>query len=764
MRVAKMCVIGWGLFHGAQAGVLQGTVVDPGGSPVSNAMVAYGESVVGAPRTLSDNQGRFRLESDLISSVGARPGGFRTGLVVTGSEQLRLRVLDLQGRVWRTELLSAGHGTWTLDNPSSAVTGLSSGVWVVELSGRSGSLRTLALANGLPQSAVRLLPGAAFPAMRQMSANSCQVRVRKTGYISQTLALAVADSNVTVVLEPDPVERRIDSVMTGLTLDDKVGQMTQGLVNGPYKSTLISANRLGSVLGGGGEAISTFDDLQADALRASAKIPVLYGIDAVHGHAKMQGAVVHPHNIGLGATGDTALVRRLGEMTAREMWAGQCDWAFAPCIAVPRDERWGRTYEGYGETPQLASAFGSAYIRGLQGGRFDSAFAVIACAKHFLGDGGTALNSSTQKGAILDQGNVTVSQAELDSVHLPGYVAAVDAGVQTVMASYSLFHGTRMHAHKALLTDTLKTNLGFDGFVVSDWLAIEQLDGTYEEQVAASINAGVDMGMEPRNEKVFPAALKSLVGSGKIPQSRIDDAVRRILRVKFRSGRMDAPVRRKAWDAQLGGAAHRAIAREAVQKSLVVLKNEGGILPLPKSGKNIVVSGIGADDAGIQCGGWTLGWMGKAGAVPGSTTIYQGLQAAAGAVVKKGTAANGDIALVFAHELPYAEVGGDTMDLAVDPSVLSNAKAAKAAGAKVVLVMIAGRPQILGELASLADAIVMAWLPGSEGAGVADVLFGTVAPTGKLPCSWPRSMAQIPINVGDASYDPLYPFGFGLTW
>ncbi len=764
MRWISSCLVGCGLLTGVQAGVLRGTVVDAVGAPVSRAVVAYGEANIKAPRTLTDDQGRFRLESDQISSIHSRQGSFGSGLRAHGGERLRLRVLDPGGRIVREERLVAGEGTWTLERPRSAVSGLPSGVWVVELSGNAGALRSLVLADGSERERIRLRKTVSAVSARENGAISRQIRVRRTGFVSRAVALSDADSNVTVILEADPVERRIDSVMALMTLDDKVGQMTQGLVSGAYKGTIISANRLGSVLGGGGEAISTFDDLQADALRASAKIPVLYGIDAVHGHAKLEGAVVHPHNIGLGATGDTALVRRLGEMTAREMWAGQCDWAFAPCIAVARDERWGRTYEGYGETPQLAADFGSAYIRGLQGGSFDSAFAVIACAKHYLGDGGTALNSSTQKGAILDQGNVTVSQAELDSIHLPGYVAAVDAGVQTVMASYSLFHGTRMHAHKALLTDTLKTDLGFDGFVVSDWLAIEQLDGEYEDQVASAINAGVDMGMEPRKEKTFPAALKTLVGSGRIPQSRIDDAVRRILRVKFRSGRMDSPVRRRTWDGQLGGTAHRAITREAVRKSLVVLKNESGILPLPKSGKNIVVSGAGADDAGIQCGGWTLGWMGRAGAVPGATTIYQGLQSVAGSVVKKGTAANGDIALVFAHELPYAEVGGDTLELAVDPSVVSTAKAAKTAGAKVVLVLIAGRPQILGELATLADAIVMTWLPGSEGAGVADVLFGNAAPTGKLPCSWPRSMAQIPINVGDANYDPLYPIGHGLTW
>lgn len=762
MRVATVMALGCGLV--ANAGVLRGTVVDSTGAPIAGAVVVYGQGALHAPRTLTDLRGNFRLESPEISGTRSRHGGHGKGLTVLGREDLRWRAIDLQGRVAKTGFVAAGIGEWELDSPSSALNGLGSGVWVVELSGSSGSIRTLALASGLPMTPVGLRQTGLAKTTARLASLGGQLGVRKTGFLPQGKDLSESDTVLTVVLRRDPLERRVDSVMALLTLDDKVGQMTQGLVSGAYSGTIISSNRLGSVLGGGGEAISTFDDLQTDARRAPAKIPVLYGIDAVHGHAKMQGAVVHPHNIGLGATGDTALVRRLGEMTAREMWAGQCDWAFAPCIAVARDERWGRTYEGYGETPQLAAAFGSAYIRGLQGGRFDSAFAVVACAKHFLGDGGTDINSSLTKGAILDQGNVTAPQAVLDSVHLPGYVAAVEAGVQTIMASYSLFQGKKMHGNGALLTDTLKTNLGFDGFVVSDWLAIEQLEGTYEDQVAATVNAGVDMGMEPGHEKTFPAALKTLVGSGRIAQSRIDDAVRRILRVKFRAGRMDAPARRRTWDGQLGGAGHRAIAREAVRKSVVVLKNDGGVLPLPKSGRSIVVSGAGADDAGIQCGGWTLSWMGRPGAVPGATTIFQGMQSIGGASVKKGTPASGDVAVVFANELPYAEMQGDDLDLSVDPSVLTSAKAAKAAGAKVVLVMVAGRPMILGELATVADAIVMTWLPGSEGAGVADVLFGDFAPTGKLPCSWPRAMTQIPINVGDSNYDPLFAYGFGLTW
>ena len=756
-----------------RAGVISGIVEDTLSNPIPSAVVSVGSGLpLPVARTLSDAQGRFSLTVPDIDALVPRPHGQSYGVAVSGREDLRVRVLGLDGRVARTYSLPATTGVWRLQDPQAALAGVGAGVWAVQISGVSGSVRTLALSDGSRRSDLRLVPAehSVASAGRILDASPYLLRVRKAGMTTASLSTGTPNTLILVVLKRDPVEARIDSAMATLSLDQKIGQMTQGVVS-KTPGTKVSTNLLGSVLSGGGDTIVDYGALQTNARTTASKIPVLYGIDAVHGHAKWTNAVVLPHNIGLGATRDTNLLRRLGENTAKEMWAGQCDWAFAPCIAVARDERWGRTYESYGESPELAASLGSAYIRGLQGGNFDSAFAVVACAKHFLGDGGTAYGSSTvaatlyQGAYLLDQGNDVITEDALDSLHLPGYVAAVEAGVQTVMASYSSVNGTRMHEYKAYLTDTLKTDLGFDGFIISDWLGIEELpEGSYSDQVAASINAGVDMAMEPRSEASFESSLKALVPNT-VSQARIDDAVRRILRVKFRSGRMDNWTRKSTWDADLGSQAHRTLAREAVQKSLVVLKNNASVLPLPTSGKTIAVWGA-STKAGPQCGGWTLSWQGTTGDVAGATTILQGLQNAAPGKVTAVTATNAktDYAIVFAQEAPYAEGYGDSASLALSTSVVNAVTAFKNNGAKVVLVLVTGRPRILGTANDLADAVVAAWLPGSEGAGVADVLFGQVSPTGKLPCSWPSSMGQIPINVGDANYAPLYPYGYGLSW
>jgi len=758
-----------------RAGLISGTVVDTLSNPVPSAVVSV---LAGTPlplaRTLSDAQGRFSLTVPDPGAVVPLRRGLSAGLAVAGSESLQVRVIGLDGATVRSFRLPATPGIWRLENPQAALSGLPGGVWVVDFSGTSGSLRTLSVADGGSGGTLRLAPAAmtASSGARAQEASGWTLRARIAGMLPTAQPVQSGQTGLVLVLRRDPLENRIDSVMKTLSLDQEIGQMTQGEVS-RIPGTKISADLLGSVLSGGGDTIADFDGLQSNAMGASSRIPVLYGVDAVHGHAKWSGAVVLPHDIGLGATRDTNLLRRLGENTAKEMWAGRCDWAFAPCIAVARDERWGRTYESYGEDPRLAESLGAAYIRGLQGGNFDSAFAVVACAKHFMGDGGTAYGTSTvaatrTSGAyLLDQGNDEISEAALDSLHWPGYIAAVEAGVQTVMASYSSVNGTRMHENKAYLTDSLKTDLGFDGFVVSDWLAIEELpEGSFSQQVAACINAGVDVAMEPGKEAIFPATLKALV-PGTVPRSRIDDAVRRILRVKFRSGLMDDWKRKTAWDNDLGDPAHRALAREAVQKSLVLLKNSGSVLPLPKSGKSIAVWGA-STTAGPQCGGWTLSWQGITGDVPGATTILAGLQAAAPGAVTAVTSSTvkTDVAIVFAQESPYAEGLGDSAsaNLGLGQNVLAAVANFKNGGAKVVLVLVTGRPRILGAAADQADAIVAAWLPGSEGEGVADVLFGDVKPTGVLPRSWPASADQIPIDVGDANYAPLYPYGYGSSW
>jgi len=451
-------------------------------------------------------------------------------------------------------------------------------------------------------------------------------------------------------------------------------------------------------------------------------------------------------------------------------------WAFAPCVAVARDERWGRTYESFSEDPSLVAELGTAAVRGLQGTDLKDPLRVLACAKHYVGDGGTSWNSAPHlaaQGARLDQGDTRLSEAELRRIHLAGYPAAIAAGVGSIMPSYNSWNGEKASGSKRLLTDILKTELGFEGFLISDYNALDQLPGDRRAQVKQSINAGMDMVMVPEKYKEFYAALKDLAEKGEVPMARVDDAVLRILRVKIAMGLMD-PARSSLADrslqARFGSPAHREVARRAVRQSLVLLKNEKKTLPLSKTAKRIVVAGKNADDIGNQCGGWTIDWQGKSGPiVPGGTTILAALKAAAkgGEVTfsADGTGATGaDVAVVVVGEKPYAEFFGDREDLALDKDDLAAIANVKKAGIPVVVVVVSGRPLILGDALGQADAVVAAWLPGTEGQGVADVLFGDYKPTGKLSFTWPRTMAQIPINVGDAAYDPQFPFGFGLTY
>jgi beta-glucosidase len=576
------------------------------------------------------------------------------------------------------------------------------------------------------------------------------------------------------------------ALLATMTLEEKVGQMTQAEQEKLTDVKDIQTYFLGSLLSGGssdpkaGNSLQAWTDMydgyQKQALQTRLKIPLLYGVDAVHGHNNVLGAVVFPHNIGLGATRDPKLVEEIERITADEVRATGIQWAFAPCVAVARDERWGRTYESFSEDPALAAELGAAAVRGLQGGDLKDPRRVLACAKHYVGDGGTAWNSSPHlaaQGARLDQGDTRLTEAELRRIHLAGYPAAIAAGVGSIMPSYNSWNGEKASGSKRLLTDILKTELGFEGFLISDYNALDQLPGDRRAQVKKSINAGMDMVMVPEKYKEFYAALKDLAEKGEVPMSRIDDAVLRILRVKFGLGLMDAgrsPLADRSLQAQFGSPAHRAVARRAVRQSLVLLKNDKKTLPLSKTSKRIVVAGKNADDIGNQCGGWTIDWQGKSGPiVPGGTTILAALKAAAkgGEVTfsKDGSGAAGaDVGVVVVGEKPYAEFLGDREDLALDKEDLAAIANVKKAGIPVVVVVLSGRPLILGEALAQADALVAAWLPGTEGQGVADVLFGDYRPTGKLSFTWPRSMAQIPINVGDAAYDPQFSYGFGLTY
>jgi len=560
----------------------------------------------------------------------------------------------------------------------------------------------------------------------------------------------------------------IEQLLGQMTLDEKVGQMTQASRTA-LQGAEVRELYLGSVLNGGEDMLSpntptgwadAVDRYQMQALSTRLGIPFMYGVDAVHGNAEMRGATVFPHNIGLGATRNPALIEKVGKAAAEEIAATGVRWTFAPCIAVPRNERWGRTYEGFGETSELASMAAPAAVRGLQGEKLGAPESVIACAKHFAGDG------ATKDG--VDQGDAIISEQELRAIHLPGYEAAVKAGVGSVMVSYSSWNGQRLHGQKHLITEVLKGELGFQGFVVSDWEGIDKMGSSFKENVANAINAGVDMAMCSNGYRQFVRTVKSLVGSNRIPMSRIDDAVRRILRVKAAAGLWEHPMANRALAAQVGSSDHRTVGRDAVRQSMVLLKNDKNVLPLKKS-MHIHVAGSKASDMGAQCGGWTVGWQGRLGAVTPGTTILAGIERAmAGAKVTASRDASGaasaDVVVVVVGEEPYAEMSGDRAELALSSSDRAAIANARKSGKPVVTVLVTGRPLIVADWLSLTDGLLVAWLPGTEGDGVADVIFGDYKPTGKLPHTWPRSMKQIPINFGDASYDPQFPYGFGLSY
>ncbi|MGA2328806.1 MAG: glycoside hydrolase family 3 N-terminal domain-containing protein [Bryobacteraceae bacterium] len=578
-------------------------------------------------------------------------------------------------------------------------------------------------------------------------------------------------------------DAQVKELLSRMTLEEKIGQMTQA--DHAFVKDLADVENyfLGSVLSGGnsdpqeGNSLQAWTDLydrfQQRARKTRLGIPILYGIDAVHGHNNVLGAVIFPHNIGLGSAGNPALAEKIARITAEEVRATGIQWTFAPCVAVPRDIRWGRTYEGFSEDPDVVKAFASAQVRGFQGSDLRNPLSVLACAKHYAGDGGTAWGS-TRRGFGLDQGDTRVDEQTLRRIHLPGYIAAIRAGVGSIMPSYSSWNGVKCSASKRLLTEILKQELGFEGFLVSDYNAIDQLSPNYKTAIEMSINAGMDMAMTPRRYREFFDSLKALVQEGKVPVARIDDAVTRILRVKFAMGLMDkarSPLADRSLHKTFGSAEHRQVAREAVRRSLVLLKNERKTLPISKRIARIHVGGKSADDLGNQCGGWTIAWNGRSGAVTtGGTTILSAIRNAVSRNTRvtfstDGTdAAGAAIGVVVIGEKPYAEGWGDRADLSLAKEDVEAVANMKQAGIPVVVILVSGRPMIVNKVLEQADAFLAAWLPGTEGQGVADVLFGDYSPTGKLPFSWPRSMAQIPSHPGDRNYDPLFKYGYGLKY
>jgi beta-glucosidase len=582
------------------------------------------------------------------------------------------------------------------------------------------------------------------------------------------------------------IEARIKDLLSRMSVEQKVGQVIQADL-GSVSPEDVYKYHLGSVLNGGNSApggkqwapaaewLAEADKFYDASVRPHGNLPIIpitWGSDAVHGHNNVTGATLFPHNIGLGAMRNPELMRKIGGATAVEMRATGLDWTFAPTLAVVRDDRWGRTYESYSENPAVVASYARPLVEGLQGkvGAKDwlKGSHIVATAKHFVGDGGTDGGK--------DQGDNISSEAELRDVQAAGYRPAISAGVQSIMASYNSWHGEKMHGNQSLLTDVLRGRMNFGGFVVGDWNGHGQVAGCKAGSCAASFNAGLDMFMAPDSWKELYVSTLAQVKDGTISAKRLDEAVARILRVKLRAGLFEAgrPSSRLLagqFD-KIGSPAHRAIARQAVRESLVLLKNENGALPL-KAGQKLLIAGDGATSYMKQSGGWTLSWQGTNlpdSEFPGATTIGKALLDASGgkAVVSKDGqyADKPDVAVVVFGEDPYAEFQGDVPDLIFrDKSDnLALLKKYKAEGIKTVAVFLSGRPLWVNNHINAADAFVAAWLPGSEGGGVADVLFGKADFKGKLPFSWPKLATQYVLNIGDKGYDPLFAYGYGLSY
>ncbi|PIA54392.1 hypothetical protein AQUCO_00900735v1 [Aquilegia coerulea] len=588
----------------------------------------------------------------------------------------------------------------------------------------------------------------------------------------------------------ETIESRVKDLLSRMTLKEKLGQMTQ--IERTVASPFVLENlSIGSILNGGGSVpmeqaspsdwADMIDSFQTCALKSRLQIPIVYGTDAVHGHNNVYGATIFPHNVGLGATRDADLVQRIGAATALEIRATGVHYTFAPCVAVCRDPRWGRCYESFSEDTEIVRKM-TSIVSGLQGvppeghprgypfvaGRKN----VIACAKHFVGDGGT------DRG--INEGNAILPFNELENIHIAPYLDCLSQGVSTVMVSYSSWNGSKLHSDKFLLTDILKDKLGFKGFVISDWEGIDRLSQPHGSDfrycISSSIKAGMDMVMVPYRYDQFLDDFIYLVESGDIPMTRIDDAVERILRVKFVAGLFEHPFADRSLLDMVGCERHRELAREAVRKSLVLLKNgtdpKKPFLPLDKNARKILVAGRHADDLGYQCGGWTITWHGGGGKVTIGTTILDAIKATVGDKTdviyeqypSATTLADRDIsfAIVVVGEDAYAEYLGDNSELKI-PFNGTELIEFVAEQVPTLAILISGRPLVLEPaLLEKIDAFVAAWLPGSEGEGIADVLFGDYDFEGLLPVTWFKIVNQLPMNAGGPSYDPLFPLGFGL--
>jgi beta-glucosidase len=606
---------------------------------------------------------------------------------------------------------------------------------------------------------------------------------------------------MTKVLQNKSVQQKVEDLLNKMTLEQKIGQMTQAerMTCSPEEA---KQYQLGSILSSAGScpednsprgwvemndaywAASTHNDSQ------HLGIPILYGLDAIHGNNNVKGATIFPHNIGLGAANDPKLIKRIAQVTSQEVLATGVDWAFAPNLAVAKDYHWGRCYESYSEDPDLVTQYAKKMIETLQGKLNQDS--ILACAKHWVGDGGT-------QGGV-DQGDTILSWEELQVTHIKPYIAAIKAGVLSIMVSFSSWNGDKCHAHKFLLVDILKQKLKFDGILISDMQGIDYLEDDFYLAVGQGVNAGIDMFMVPRNWRLFIETLLSHIQLGTVSINRIDDAVRRILSVKFAFGLFDKPrpaLRKWSNHSSFGCKEHRQVARQAVRKSLVLLQNTDNILPLKKHTR-ILVAGKNADNLGHQCGGFTINWQGSSGneQIPGGTSIWQGIkQVAADAQLSvnglEATPEKFDVAVVVIGETPYAEgmgdirnddkiitesgsqingqvkvlhASGDSLELnKLYPEDLQTIKNISNTGLPVIAILVSGRPLIIEQELASCRAFIAAWLPGSEGQGVSDVLFGDYNFSGKLSFSWPQ-LSQPKVNKGDKHYNPLFPHGFGLKY
>jgi beta-glucosidase len=639
-----------------------------------------------------------------------------------------------------------------------------------------------------PEEGVLLTPPTPAPEVTEVNGPITQTET------TQTAPVVVKKSSGEAALYQDPtqpVEARVKDLLARMSTEEKIAQMMQPSF-GSIDPKTVAKLSIGSVLAGGdGNGVDTpeswlelVEGYELAALDSRLGIPLIFGWDAIHGSGHLKGGTLFPQDIGLGATHNPQLVRQVARITADEMAGVGVQWNFAPVVAVVQDTRWGRTYEAFAENTELVTQLGEAYVRGLQSvdgvKNLDDPLAVLATPKHYLGDGGTTWGSSRQNifdhPFMLDQGDTRVDESALRSLYLPPYRAAVDAGALSVMPSFSSWNGTKMHGNQYLLTDVLKEELGFDGFVISDWEGISQLPGDAYDQVVRAVNAGVDMymGTEWQN---FYNQLEEAIEKGDVPMSRVDDAVARILRAKFALGLFEHPFADPEAFERIGSPEHRAVAREAVRQSLVLLKNENQALPIAKDTQQIFVAGQAAEDIGLQSGGWTITWQGKEGKVMPGTTILQGIQELAGseskvvydryALFSDEPDAKADVGIVVVAEKPYAEGVGDEADPKLSLVDIALIEKMRERAEKVVVVMMTGRPIEITEQLPLAEAWVAAWLPGTEGGGVADVLFGENEFTGKLPFTWQRWNSQLPFkfdSLPSSGCDaPLFAYGYGLT-